>query len=123
MRTLMHLATIVKMSVVKRICQNMFYDGEVRGVCPSCANQAKRKHFALNCRERIFASSKSPKTSFTLPKVFLSGSIVRKRGSLKYPRGLLPIIHHGVFFAEYHAKCFLLNCRCNILLVRKRHST
>src|SRR3989344_6329877 len=59
MRTNMHLATILKMSVVKRIFQNMFNTGEVqRFAC--LANQAKRKHFALNCCECVFAGSKSP---------------------------------------------------------------
>jgi len=58
MRTNMHLATILKMSVVKGISQNMFNTGEVQGFA-LFANQAKRKHFALNCRKRVFAGSKS----------------------------------------------------------------
>ncbi len=35
----------------------------------------------------------------------------------------MPIIHHGVFFAVFRAKYFLLNCRCNTSLDRRRHST
>src|SRR3989338_10253112 len=58
MRTNMHLATILKVSVVKRIFQNMFNTGEVqRFAC--LANQAKRKHFALNCCKRKLSRSKS----------------------------------------------------------------
>src|SRR3989344_4787518 len=59
MRTWMHLATILKMSIVKRICVYVFNTGEVqRFAC--LTNQAKRKHFALNTSERVFAGSKSP---------------------------------------------------------------
>jgi len=59
MRTLMHLATILKMSVVKRIGQNMMNRGKGE-VLADFANKSKRKYFALNCRKRVFAGSKSP---------------------------------------------------------------
>ena len=73
MRTLMHLATILKMSVVKGVSQNMLNTGEVQRLA-GLANQAKRKHFALNCRERVFADN-SPRRIFCL--------IPRKMFSLK----------------------------------------
>src|SRR3989344_4266595 len=61
MRTHMHLATILKMSVVKRIGQNMFNTGEVQWFA-CLANQADRKHFALNTSERKLSRSKSLQT-------------------------------------------------------------
>src|SRR3989338_1532954 len=71
MRTLMHLASVLKVSIVKRIFQNMFYRGEDKGFAASRANQAERKHFALNCRERKLSRSKSPQTFFHFVESFL----------------------------------------------------
>src|SRR3989338_1977707 len=68
MRTLMHLASVLKVSVVKRIFQNMFNRGEDKRFTASGANQAERKHFALNCRERELSRSKSLQTLFHFAK-------------------------------------------------------
>src|SRR3989344_1478878 len=69
MRTWMYLASVLEVSVVKRIFQNMFNTGEVQGFA-LFANQAKRKHFALNCRECILPRSKSPQRFFYFAKSF-----------------------------------------------------
>src|SRR3989338_4717946 len=70
MRTLMHLASVGKISIIKRIFQNMFYRGECERFTTSGANQAKRKHFALNCCKCVFAGSKSPQRFFYFAKSF-----------------------------------------------------
>src|SRR3989338_9414057 len=46
----------------------MFYRGEDERLTTSHANQAERKHFALNCRERVLPRSKSPQTFFHFRK-------------------------------------------------------
>src|SRR3989344_1475603 len=68
MRTWMYLASVLKVSIVKRIFQNMFNRGEDKRFSASGANQADRKHFALNCRERKLSRSKSPQTLFHFRK-------------------------------------------------------
>src|SRR3989338_8482949 len=68
MRTLVYLVSVLKVSVVKRVFQNMFYRGEDKRFPASRANQAERKHFALNTSERILSRSKSPQTFFHFRK-------------------------------------------------------
>ena len=58
-RSGMHLAPIPKMSIVKRIIKNMRNRSEGEGLA-GLANQADRKHFALNTSEGKLSRSKSP---------------------------------------------------------------
>src|SRR3989344_9625064 len=105
MRTNMHLATILKMSVVKRIFQNMLNTGEVQGFA-MFANQAKRKHFALNCRECVFAGSKSPQRFFYFTKGF----------SIRFNRAkswLIEISERG-FCREFTTAYLLANTAQNV---------
>ncbi|OHA60963.1 MAG: hypothetical protein A2569_03190 [Candidatus Vogelbacteria bacterium RIFOXYD1_FULL_51_18] len=48
MASLMKFAAVKKMPVIKWIFQNMFNRRQGHFLSASCANQAKRKHFALN---------------------------------------------------------------------------
>jgi len=63
MRSGMHLAPILKMSVVERIGQNMMNGSKGEGLA-GFTNQADRKHFALNTSERKLSRSKSLQTFF-----------------------------------------------------------
>src|SRR3989338_6379817 len=106
MRTLMYLASVLEMTVVKRIFQNMFYRGENERFSTSRANQAERKHFALNCRERKLSRSKSPQTFFH----FRKGLFIRlNRSQTRFVK-----ISQRGFCRQFTTAYFLSNTAQNI---------
>ncbi len=59
----------------------MFYRGEDKRLAASGANQAERKHFALNTCERVLSRSKSPQTLLYFAKGF---SIWLNRSQMRF---------------------------------------